>query len=167
VDFKIRTVRPNDAQSYLEFLKQLDRETPFFLWEPEERSLDLDLLVRKINNADESQGIRLVAEEEGHIVGFLVGQRGVSRRINHRADFVVGVLHQAWGRGIGTALLKRFEAWVQEHGIWRLELSVMDNNHRAIKLYEYLGYMREGVKQSAILVDGQRVNEVIMGKILF
>lgn len=102
------------------------------MWEPEERSLDLHSLVRKISTADESQGIRLVAEEEWQIVGFLVGQRGVSQRIKHRADFVVGVLRQAWGRGIGIALLECLEAWAQEHGIWRLELSVMANNHRAI-----------------------------------
>jgi RimJ/RimL family protein N-acetyltransferase len=33
-------------------------------------------------------------------------------------------------------------------------------------LYERLGYEREDVKRSAILVDGQKVDEIIMGKIL-
>jgi ribosomal protein S18 acetylase RimI-like enzyme len=100
------------------------------------------------------------------MVGFLVAHRGVSRRIQHRADFVLGVLRQAWGLGIGTALLDHFEAWAREHGIWRLELSVMAHNQRAIELYERLGYVREGVKHSAILVDGQKVDEIIMGKML-
>jgi GNAT superfamily N-acetyltransferase len=82
------------------------------------------------------------------------------------APFVVGVLRQAWGRGIGTALLDRFEAWAREHGIWRLELSVMAHNQRAIELYERLGYVSEGIKRSAILVDEQKVDEIIMVKML-
>ena len=166
MDVKIRTVRPEDAPGYIEVLKQLDRETSFLLWEPGERNLELESLRRKISQADENQGLRLVAEEEGRMVGFLVAHRGVSRRIRHRADFVVGVLRPAWGRGVGTALLDRFEAWAREHGIWRLELSVMAHNQRAIELYEQLGYVREGAKRSAILIDGQKVDEVIMGKIL-
>jgi RimJ/RimL family protein N-acetyltransferase len=120
----------------------------------------------KFSQADVNHGIRLVAEEGGRIVGFLVAHRGMSRRIKHRADFVVGVLRQASGRRIGTALLDRLEAWAREHGIWRLELSVMAHNLRAIELYERLGYVREGVKRSAIFVDGQKVDEIIMGKIL-
>lgn len=162
----IRTLRPEDAPDYIAFLQQLDRETTFLLWEPGERNLQVESLRRRISEADENQGIRLVAEEEGRILGFLVAHRGVSRRVQHRADFVIGVLQQAWGRGVGTALLERFEAWARELGIWRLELSVMAHNHRASKLYERLGYVREGVKRSAIVVDGQKVDELIMGKIL-
>jgi RimJ/RimL family protein N-acetyltransferase len=166
MDVKIRTLKPEDAIGYIAFLEQIDRETNFLLWEPGERDLEVETVRSKISQADENQGIRLVAEAEGSIVGFLVANRGLSRRIQHRANIVVGVLRQAWGRGIGTALLDRFEAWARERGIWRLELSVMAHNQRAIELYEGLGYVREGLKRSAILVDGQEVDEIIMGKIL-
>lgn len=166
MNVKIRPARAEDAPAYIAFLEQLDSETSFLLWEPGERRLKVEALRRKIDQADEGQGIRLIAEEEGRILGFLVARRGASRRIQHRADFVVGVLRQAWGRGVGTGLLDRLEAWAREHNIWRLELSVMAHNDRAIALYEHLGYVREGVKRSAILIDNERVDEIIMGKIL-
>lgn len=166
MNVRIRTATAEDAPAYIAFLEQIDRETNFLLWEPAERNLEVESLRRKINQADEDEGIRLIAEEDGRIVGFLVAHRGVTRRIKHRADFVLGVLRQAWSRGTGTALLDRLEAWARVHGIWRLELSVMAHNHRAIALYERLGYVREGVKRSAILIDGQKMDEIIMGKIL-
>lgn len=166
MNVNIRTATAEDAPAYIAFLERLDGETTFLLWEPGERNLEAESLRRKIKQADGPEGIRLVAEEEGRIIGFLVARRGASRRIQHRADFVVGVLRPAWGGGIATALLDRFEAWAREHGIWRLELLVMAHNDRAIALYERMGYVREGVKRSAILLDGQPVDELIMGKIL-
>lgn len=163
---KIRTVTPEDAPAYIAFLQQLDSETDFLLWGPGERRLEVETLRRKIERAGEQEGVRLIAEIDEQIVAFLVARRGVSRRIEHRADFVLGVLRRAWGQGISTALLTGLEAWAREHGIWRLELSVMAHNRRAIALYQRLGYRPEGIKRSAILVDGQKVDEIIMGKIL-
>jgi GNAT superfamily N-acetyltransferase len=134
MDIKIRTLITKDLHGYTAFLQEIDRETSFLLWEPGERNLEVESLRHKVSQVDESQCIRLVAEEEERIIGFLVAHRGVNRRIQHRADFVIGVLRQYWGRGVGTALIDRFEIWAKEHGIWRLELSVMSHNHRAIDL---------------------------------
>jgi GNAT superfamily N-acetyltransferase len=110
-------VRPEDTPGYIAFLEQRDRETSLLLWEPGERDLEVESLCSKISQADTLVLIRLVAEEEGRMVGFLVAHRGVIRRIQPRADFVVGVLRQAWGLGIDTALLDHFEFWAQEPGV--------------------------------------------------
>lgn len=162
----VRKLAAQDVAEYMAFLEQIDRETSYLLWEPGERKLNVATLRRRIEAADGNEGIRLVAEDEGRIIGFLVAKRGVSKRIRHRANFAMGVLRAEWGQGIGTRLLERLEQWTRENQIWRLELTVMANNQRAIVLYERMGYMREGIKQSAIILDGEAVDEIVMGKLL-
>ncbi len=162
----VRIIEEEDALSYVEFLRQLDVETSFLLWEPGERQLDVETARERIRSQDRSEGLHLIAEEAGEIVGFLVCRRGASNRIRHRADFAMGVFQRAWGRGIGTRLLEALEAWALDQGVRRLELGVMADNPRAIQLYERLGYLREGVKRGAIRIDGQPVDEIIMGKLL-
>ena len=42
----------------------------------------------------------------------------------------------------------------------------MTHNLNAIKLYEKVGFIKEGVKKNSLLVDGNYVDEYYMGKIL-
>lgn len=162
----MRPIQEEDLPGYVAFLEKLDSETTFLLWEPGERKVNPDVLRERIRQQDQTDGLRLVAVEDGAIIGFLVVRRGASRRVSHRADFVIGVLRRGWGRGIGTRMLNALEKWALEQGVWRLELGVMAHNERAIRLYEKFGYVREGVKRGAIVVDGQAVDEIIMGKLL-
>lgn len=162
----VRPIQEQDVPGYVAFLEKLDTETAFLMWKPGERKLNPVVLRERIRQQDRADGLRLVAEEDGEIVGFLVVRRRASKRIRHRADFVIGVLRRAWGRGIGTSMLETLEDWAQEQGVWRLELAVMAHNERAIQLYEKFGYAQEGVKRSAIVINGQAVDEIIMAKLL-
>lgn len=51
---------------------------------------------------------------------------------------------QVTGRGVGTGLLAEAKRWAAAHGVHRLELTVMAHNHRAIGLYERMGFSVEG-----------------------
>ncbi len=159
-------MRAEDADAYVAFLHQLDRETKFLLWEPGERTLDASAARHRILSQDPRARLYLLAFMDDEIVGFLVGIRGPRHRISHRADFTVGVLERAQGRGIATDLLARLEEWARSLGIHRVELTVMGNNHRAIRLYEKNGYVHEGRKMNAVVVDGEPIDEVIMAKLL-
>lgn len=54
---------------------------------------------------------------------------------------VIGVDPMLQGRGIGSMLLKEFERIaIQEYGVKILQLSVLANNHKAIKAYKRNGY---------------------------
>ena len=44
----------------------------------------------------------------------------------------------------------------------RVELSVYDDNRRAIALYERAGFQPEGVKRKATLIDGIYKNLIMM-----
>ena len=162
----VRLLLEDDAPAYLALLRQIDEETSFLMWEPGERTLSGAALRARLVSRDLGERIQLVAEDDGSLVGFLAGVRGGPRRIRHRADLAMGVLRQARGRGAGSKLLEAFEAWAVEYGIWRLELTVMAHNERAIRLYESFGFSREGVKRKAIVVDGAAVDEIVMGRLL-
>ena len=46
----------------------------------------------------------------------------------------------------------------------RLELGVYKDNEKAIKLYESLGFEKEGVKKYSAIKNGEYVDEIIMGR---
>ncbi len=163
---EIRPIRSEEASRYIDLLDALDHETRFLLWEPGERRLDLDQMRTRLITIDTAEQLRLVAVCGTQLIGFLVANRGEVRRLRHRADFAMGVLAQYRGRSIGDALLDALEHWAIEQGISRLELTVMFHNTAARTLYERCGYDLEGIKRGAIVVDGQPIDECVMGKLL-
>lgn len=162
----IRHIQQQDATAYKHLLEQLDQETTYLAWEPGERSLSVEALKHRIATQDLKTKVTLLAEDKGIILGFLVGIRGTTRRLHHRADFTMGILKSAWNQGIGTQLLTAFEQWALNQGIWRLELTVMEHNQRAVALYEKFGFLQEGRKLAAFVVNQKKVDEIVMGKLL-
>nr|WP_257144309.1 GNAT family N-acetyltransferase [Bacillus pseudomycoides] len=63
-------------------------------------------------------------------------------------------------------MFKEVEKWARLHDIWRLELTVMAHNTRAQALYKKAGFEQEGVKKASLIVEGERVDEYYMAKLL-
>ena len=78
---------------------------------------------------------------------------------------MIGVLTRASGQGVGTGLLAEAKRWAAAHGLHRLELTVMADNHRAIALYERLGFTVEGRRAQCLLVGGRFIDELYMAVI--
>lgn len=154
----IRKATPEDANSFLMFLKQLDTETSFMLFEPEERKTTPEAMVKRIEETNRAS-LLLLAEEDGKIVGFLSAERGFANRIKHTAYIVVGILADNIGMGLGKRLFEKLDIWAIESGVIRLELTVMVPNERAIKLYSSMGFKIEGTRGKACLVDGEFIDE--------
>ena len=163
----VRTIQERDAEPLLALSTKLDEETDFRLLEAGDRRKTVEEQRETIRRARsmESQTI-LVAEVDGRLVGYIAGIGGKYRRNMHSAYVVVAVLQAFSGRGIGTKLFEELETWAVEHGIHRLELTVMAHKERAIGLYKKLGFQREGRKRDALLVSGEYVDEYLMAKLL-
>ena len=69
--------------------------------------------------------------------------------------------------GVGTALMNALidiaDNWLM---LIRLELSVFEDNERAIHVYEKCGFKKEGIKRMAAIRNGKYVNEYMMSRIL-
>ena len=70
---------------------------------------------------------------------------------------------QARGRGLASSLVRLAvdEAFVDDT-VFRLELNVYDFNTPAIRAYEKVGFVREGIRRQSAPVCGERWNTVIM-----
>ena len=62
-------------------------------------------------------------------------------------DFVV--LSALRGKGVGRRLLETIEGKARELGCCKLTLEVMDNNHRALRMYEAAGFVRYALQKDA------------------
>jgi RimJ/RimL family protein N-acetyltransferase len=162
-----RQVRESDAAALLELCLTLDGETGFMMLEPGERRTTAGEQGRRVRQTL-AAGNRtiIVAEAGGWLVGYVEAVGGDFRRNRHCAHVVAGVLREFGGRGIGARLFAELEGWARRSGIGRLELTVMAHNERAIALYLKMGYEVEGRRRGSLLVDGARVDEFYMGKLL-
>lgn len=84
-------------------------------------------------------GLFLVAEEDGKIIGAVMGTYDGRRGwINHLA-----VCPQFQNRAIGRALLDALETWLREKGCAKINLLIEMDNQKVQPFYERVGYVRD------------------------
>ena len=162
---EIRNIRIEDAENYLDMLLNLDKETKFMMDEPGERPTDINALKNAIEKSINDNNLFLVVTYKENIVGFLSIQRGEYRRIRHTGYLVVGIREKYRGMGIGNALFSKIDTWAMENNITRLELTVICSNTIAKHLYEKNGFIVEGIKKKAMIIDDKYVDVFSMAKI--
>jgi ribosomal protein S18 acetylase RimI-like enzyme len=105
------------------------------------------------------RGVLLVAELPGlpGLTGELHAYRSDLQAFAHvLGDLTVAVHPQAQGRGIGRQLFTQLlDVVTREHpDITRVELIAQESNHRALTLYESVGFRREGRLEGRIRRPG-------------
>jgi RimJ/RimL family protein N-acetyltransferase len=164
----IRLATKNDAKQLIIFYQSLDQETSFMLFEPGERDISLDVIEHQLSwfENSESQVLYLAENDKHEVIGFISGNGGRASRNMHSLYCVIGVLNKYHGQGIGTSLLQNLELWAKSLKFYRMELTVMEHNQKGIRLYEKLGFEREGIKRCSVKIDGNFINEFYMSKLL-
>ncbi len=170
MEYKIRSVRTEDANKLFKMLCELDKETKFMLFEPNEREKNpnaINNLKSKVELVLTGGDLVLVVEKAEDIIGFLWAERGKLNRVVHTACLVVGIRSNYQDLGIGKSLFLEFDKWARVNNIIRVELTVEVGNDRAKHLYEINGFEVEGIRRSSMFVDGRFVDEYYMSKIYF
>jgi putative acetyltransferase len=109
----------------------------------------------------------LVGEVDGRAVADASVRRLGAMRVRHVASLGIGVHPAYQGIGLGRAMMEAAVAWAEDVGIERLELSVRGDNHRAIALYEAMGFERESLRPRFVkLKDGTYVDDWVMVRYL-
>lgn len=68
------------------------------------------------------------------------------------------------GKGLGTQAVRLLlDFGFKDLNLNRIYLHVFEDNHPAIRVYEKVGFMREGLLRKAAYIDGAYVNIIIMG----
>jgi ribosomal protein S18 acetylase RimI-like enzyme len=104
-------------------------------------------------------GILLVAERDGRLVGALIGEVedpaegsdtfAVPTSTAHVHD--IAVLPDAQGTGVGRALMERFEQELRNRGVGSYGLDVMAGNDAALRFYGRLGLQQAQVTLYKVL----------------
>jgi RimJ/RimL family protein N-acetyltransferase len=161
----IRAITEADIPAYYELSLKLDEETPFRLYEAGERPYDPGLFFRETTDFLRNPRSNIfVGEKDERLVGYLQAIGRSARRIRHVVSINIAILQAYTGQGLGRRLFGAMEEWARRTGIIRLDLSVMVNNISAQKLYQKLGFVREGTKRGSMFVDGEYIDEYYMCK---
>ena len=162
MEFVIREVSVDDAQSLLDYAARLFSECLPGLWRRPVPSFEEECAF--IASYDAPNSSLVVAELNGRILG-LAGLLGKSlEQESHVGSVGISVDRDYRGSGIGTRLLEQLITWAPAHRITRIEIEAFANNPRAIALYEHLGFEREGVRRGGVVVDGEYVDVICLGR---
>lgn len=164
----IRELRSEDAEHFVELIKQVEAESEFMLMEPGERLLTPEQQRNRTEQMKrDGHSTIFVAElEDGKLVGYLFAIGGTARRTKHSAYLVIGILKEYRGMGVGTKLFQSVEEWAGFKGISRLELTVVTENKAGIGLYKKMGFEIEGTKRNSLMIGERPFSEYMMSKFL-
>jgi RimJ/RimL family protein N-acetyltransferase len=108
-------------------------------------------------------GVQMVAvTEDERVVGWCDIVRVPMEGFGHTGRLGMGLIPAYRGQGIGRRLAQAAIDTARAAGMERIELEVLASNVTAIKLYEKLGFVHEGVKRRARHLDGAWDDNVLM-----
>lgn len=118
---------------------------------------------QRVVGADDRVDLAITLKDGGDYVGEAVLKDidGVNRTAGFRIA-LAGQVH--FGKGYGTEATRL----LIDHGmrtlrLHRIELEVYDFNPRAQRVYEKVGFVREGVRRDVLLWDGVYHSAIVMG----
>jgi RimJ/RimL family protein N-acetyltransferase len=161
----VRDAQLGDGQLVYDYLRVLGASTPYILTFPGDIG-SAEHYESRVSKIDDGMfySMSAIDPETGRIVGntsFSFAQRV---KLAHSAGLGTGVLPDWQSLGLGSWMLDRAISDMRaNHKIHRLELTVMDGNEHALRMYERAGFTIEGRKLKSIRQpDGSYADEILM-----
>jgi acetyltransferase len=139
LEYRIRPIRPDDAERERAFIKSLSPESRFqrLMYTLREPSAEF---VARLVNVDEHRDMALVAvlgeADDEKIIGVA---RYAADENSPDCEFAVAVADAWQCRGIGSTLTKMLFDYAQREGFRSIYGTVFANNQRMLDLAEWLG----------------------------
>ncbi len=163
VDIQIEPIRETHIKSYHEAVDVVAREKKFLARTEAPPIEEVEKLVREsIHNKNACY----VAVASGQVVGWCLILQSSRKVFSHCATLGMGVVKDFRGKGIGSSLIKTALSRAKANGMERIELEVFENNAPALRLYEKIGFKREGRKVRAAKLSGEYLDLVLMAILL-
>ncbi|MCB9450789.1 MAG: GNAT family N-acetyltransferase [Anaerolineaceae bacterium] len=114
------------------------------------------------NHVDDSRAGFVICLPDGTVTGEVVINQIDTD--NHRANIRIALFaEQYFGQGLGTEALRLMVDYgFKTLKLHRIELGVYAFNPRAIRVYEKLGFKREGLLRDALFYDDAYHDEIVM-----
>ena len=158
----VRTICPADAHAYRAVRLAALQESPPAFGSLPENEPDLSATAARLQSDDHR--CFFGAFEGERLVGIVRVSRSTARNENHRADLGgLYVLPSHRRAGCGRALIRAaLNRAANTPGVRRINLTVVTQQHAAIRLYESFGFRVYGTEQETFSRDGQFYDEHLM-----
>jgi RimJ/RimL family protein N-acetyltransferase len=158
---RIATYRPEDKEALVSMYAGMSPEALKWGMPPYDRA--------RIERwtSDLTNNINLIAGSEKRVVGHLYMFRTPYERRKGVADLLIYIHQDYHNLGLGTRMMGKAIEIAKERGLHRLGLTVVADNQRAIRVYEKVGFKKEGIARETFYGDDHRYHdEVEMGLLL-
>ena len=163
----IREAVSEDAEKMILYLNQVGGESDHLLHGENEFNVPIEGVKRKLAlSKDAENSIVLIALENEQIIARAELEGYHAARIRHRAKFSISVKKEYWHQGIGTEMIKRIIEQAKKMELRVIELEVISDNARGIRLYHKMGFIDIGIYKKYFYVNGIYKDAVVMQKVL-
>jgi RimJ/RimL family protein N-acetyltransferase len=160
----IRPALPSDAEALTAYIAAIVAERLPVLFVRDKPPSVEQVAAMIARHAEDARSCLLLACDGDAVIGMLDFSSSARPQQRHVGAFGMSVAHAARGRGVGTRLVRALIAFAAAHGYRRIELEVFATNTSAIRLYEREGFAHEGRRRGAVMVGGEAVDLLMMGR---
>lgn len=162
-DLKIRKATTTDAKALAQAEQYYAANPGFLVSNPQE--LPEEIFVKKIETLNCGEGLYVVAERNGLIVGHALLDPMGLQNIAHIFRLTIVVHPNLTSQGVGNALMSHLILWAKENPkAFKIELLVRSTNTRAISLYKKMGFIEEGRLTNRVRVsETEFIDDITMG----
>jgi putative acetyltransferase len=146
----IRQIQLRDAESFRVCLDSVARERKFLA---QVEAPALEKIHGFVAQSVEQDAAQYVAVVEEQVVGWCDVFAHWAYALKHVGTLGMGIRSEYRGQGLGRALLLRTLEHALKNEIYRVTLEAREDNDRAIRLYELVGFKHEGRAECALRFD--------------
>ena len=144
----IRPIVDEDASAWLDYLKQVGDETDFLAFSSEQITMDTDQARQYLEQAsNRTDSLFLLATDDNRILATLNFECGRWPFFRHHGEFGISVVEEFWGCGLARIMMGTMLEWATQNNVRKIHLKVRTDNHRAIHLYQSMGFSIEGMAE--------------------
>ncbi|MFB6123134.1 MAG: N-acetyltransferase family protein [Haloferacaceae archaeon] len=159
--YTIRAASQPDLSGLIDVIREVAEEGTYIEAETVANLIDHEEVVLRHNEV--RSRMIFVASVDDEVVGWVHLDLPEAEKLAHTAVLTVGLLAEYRGHGIGSALLERGVRWARDHDYEKLYNSIPATNEAAIGFLEAHGWETEAVRDDHYKIEGEYVDEVMMG----
>ncbi|KMZ53885.1 GNAT family N-acetyltransferase [Dorea sp. D27] len=163
-----RRAKESDAEKIVAFYNYVGGETSYLSFEKDEYPMGAEAQAESIRDLEGNEtNIMLIAMDGEEIAGIATISSSHKIKARHDGELGIVVAKRYQGQGIGTELIRQLIEWAKGNGMTRrISLDTRADNVKAVELYMKFGFIVEGCRRNATLLDGKYYDLYVMGMML-
>jgi ribosomal protein S18 acetylase RimI-like enzyme len=157
----IRPARQDDITGIVGTMRQVTEGGTYI--EAESVASQLDYEGSLLRHNEFESRVFFVATVEDEVVGWVHLEIPEIEKLRHTAELTVGLVAEYRGEGIGRRLVERALDWARVQDLVKVYNSIPATNEAALDFFEALGGEIEAVREDHYRIDGEPVDETMMG----